>query len=112
MAPRINWASFGTKTKFDLVLPQYSYSHKDLEALNPESKKKLVMDALNSVQRQAQDVSELSVKFVRLTHHLEIDDKANSVRLISELLLLIATQFEDRNLREIPVFLTSLQRNL
>lgn len=112
MAPRINWASFGTKTKFDLVFPQNSYSNQDFAALNPESKKKLVMDALNSVQRQTQDVMELSVKFVRLTHHLEIDDKANSVRLISELLLLIATQFEDRKLREISVFLTSLQRNL
>ncbi len=112
MAPRINWASFGKKTKFDLLVAQYSYSNKDFALLNPESKKKLVMDALNSVQRQTQDVLELSVKFVSLTHHLEIDDKANSVRLISELLLLISTQFEDRNLREISVFLTSLQKNL
>lgn len=112
MAPRINWRSFGTKTKFDLALPQYSYSNEDFAALNPESKKKLIMDALNPVQWQTQDVMELNVKFVRLTHHLDIDDKANSVRLISELLLLISTQFEDRNLREISVFLTSLQRNL
>ncbi len=112
MATRINWASFGKKTKFDLVFPQYSYSNEDFALLNPESKKKLVIDALNSVQRQTQDVLELSVKFVRLTHHLEIDDKANSIRLISELSLLISTKFEDRNLREISIFISSLQRNL
>jgi hypothetical protein len=112
MAPRINWASFGAKAKFDLVLSQNSYSNEDFATLNPESKKKLVLDVLKSVQRQTQDVMELNVKFVRLTHHLEIDDRANSVRLISELLLLISTRFEDRNLREISVFLTSLQRNL
>lgn len=112
MAPRINWARFGTKTKFDLEESKYSYSNEGFALLNPELKKKLVLDDLNSVQRQTQDFMELNVKFVRLAHHLEIDDKANSDRLISELLLLISTQFEDSNLREISFYLTRLQRNL
>lgn len=112
MAPRINWVNFGTKSKFELAVPKSPYSNEDFASLNPELKKKLVMDALNSTQRQTQDDLELSLKFVRLIDHLKIDDKSNSIRLIAELLLLISTQFENRDLREASVFLTSLQRNL
>ena len=112
MAPRINWVSFGTKSKFEFAVTQLPYSNESFASLNPELKKKLVMDALYSAQRQTQNVVGLNVKFVRLIDHLKIDDKSNSIRLISELLLLISTQFEDRDLRETSVFLRSLQRNL
>ena len=112
MAPRINWASFGTKSNFEIMIGSEFHSNEVFTALSPLLKKKLVIDGLNYSQQLFPENSELKVKIASVIRHLEIDDKSNAYRLISELLLMIRTRSEESALREVSTFLTNIQSNL
>ena len=112
MAPRIKWISFGAKSIIDFPQPGSFESKPDFTSLDPVYKKNLVVNVLKSFREKNNEFKDLSVKFNRLIEHIEIDDKTNSVRLISELLLLISTQTAITDSSEVSNFLESLRSNL
>ena len=112
MAPRINWVSFGTKSNFEITICSEFYSNEVFISLSPLLKKKLVIDGLDSSQQLFLENNELLLKFARIISHLEIDDKSNAFRSISEMLLLTSTRSERLALEDTSAFLISIQNNL
>ena len=112
MAPRIKWTSFGAKSIIDFPQADSVESKPDFASLDPVNKKNLVVDLLKTFREKNNEFKELSFKFNRLIDHIEIDDKTNSARLITELLLLISTQTAITDSREVSKFLEGLRSNL
>ena len=85
MAPRINWRKFE-------INPTYRgdfFPDLDFGSMNTIDKKQLVCGTILNSSIKFSDKLELSSKYDRLSSHLGIDDKANSLRIIEELLLLV-----------------------
>jgi hypothetical protein len=86
MAPRINWRKFEINSTYrDNFFPEI-----DFGSINSIEKKQLICEAVLNSSVKFSDKLELSSKYKRLSSHLEIDDKANSIRIIEELLLLVS----------------------
>jgi hypothetical protein len=85
MAPRINWRKFE-------INPNYRgdfFPDIDFGSMNTIDKKQLICGTILNSSIKFSDKLELSSKYDRLSSHLGIDDKANSLRIIEELLLLL-----------------------
>ena len=112
MAARINWKNFGKVSEIKF------YSEKKLEAehifstLQSGKKKELVLETLKtSMEKISTDVF-LHQKFIRLVKHIEIDDRANSSRIIVELLMLLENSHDFRKFENLTNFLRELKLNL
>ena len=86
MAPRINWGKFEINSTYrDNFFPDL-----DFVSMNLTDKKQLICGVVLKSSVKFSDKFELSSKYNRLFNHLGIDDKANSLRIIEELLLLVS----------------------
>ena len=86
MAPRINWRKFEIISTYrNNFLPDI-----DFGSMNTIDKKQLICGTILNSSIKFSDKLELSSKYDRLSSHLGIDDKANSLRIIEELLLLVS----------------------
>ena len=86
MAPRINWRKFEINSNYrNDFFPDI-----DFGSINSIDKKRLICETVLNSSVKFADKLDVSSKFIRLSSHLEIDDKANSIRIISELLLLVS----------------------
>jgi hypothetical protein len=86
MAPRINWRKFEINSTYRGNF----FPGIDFGLINSVEKKRLICEAVLNSSVNFADKLELSSKYIRLSSHLEIDDKANSIRIIEELLLLVS----------------------
>jgi hypothetical protein len=93
MAPRINW----TKFEINSAYRNDFFPDIDFESIDPVDKKRLIIEVVLKSSDKFPEKLDLSSKYTRLSSHLEIGDKANSMRIVSELLLLVSTNLGIEN---------------
>jgi hypothetical protein len=86
MAPRINWRKFEINSTYRGDF----FPDIDFGSMDTIEKKELICGTILNFSIKFSDKLDLSSKYDRLSSHLGIDDKANSLRIIEELLLLIS----------------------
>ena len=93
MAPRINWR------KFEIISTYRNNFFPDIDfgSIDPVDKKRLIIEIVLKSSDKFAEKLDLSSKYIRLSSHLEIDDKANSRRIIAELLLLVSMDLGTEN---------------
>ena len=89
MASRINWINFGKAFEFNFQSKKKTDFEFSFSSLQSGEKKELILETLKDSIAVISTDESLHQKFLRLIKHIEIDDKANSLRIIVELLVLL-----------------------
>jgi len=112
MASRINWVNFGKVFEISFQSKKETDFEFSFSSLQSGEKKELILETLkNSIVDISTDES-LHQKFLRLIKHIEIDDKANSLRIIVELLVLLEYSQYSLKFVSLTNFLKELKLNL
>ena len=112
MASRINWINFGKVFEISFHFKKETDCEFNFSSLQSGEKKELVLEMVkNSIAGISRDEF-LHQKFLRLIKHIEIDDKANSLRIIVELLTLLENSQYSMKYESLTSFLKELKLNL
>ena len=112
MATRINWINFGQVCEVKIQSEKEQLGELIFSALEAGRKKELVLGTLKISTKELSSEVFLHQKILRLTKHIEIDDRANSSRIIAELLLLLENSQDSRKFENLTNFLRALKLNL
>lgn len=112
MAARINWINFGKVLEINLQSKKATDLEFSFSSLQSGEKKELILETLKNSITDISTNEFLHQKFLRLIKHIEIDDKANSLRIIVELLVLLENLQDSLKIKSLTNFLKELKLNL
>ena len=112
MASRINWINFGKAFEFNFQSKKKTDFEFSFSSLQSGEKKELILETLKDSIAVISTDESLHQKFLLLIKHIEIDDKANSLRIIVELLVLLEYSQDSLKFESLTSFLKELKLNL